>query len=216
MEMYSDIPVMHFESFPLDNFFNRLIKRLFDIVFSTAIIVFLLSWLTPLLAVLIRLDSRGSIFFRQERTGLNNRTFYCYKFRTMRNTKDAHELQATSGDRRITKIGRFLRKTSLDEMPQFWNVLKGEMSVVGPRPHMLSHTEEFSNRIQKYMSRHQIKPGITGLAQVRGYRGETVTQSQLSGRIRLDRFYVENWTFLFDLKIIFDTVRLAWRQKEAV
>jgi putative colanic acid biosynthesis UDP-glucose lipid carrier transferase len=134
----------------------------------------------------------------------------------MRTTEDADKLQATSDDQRITRLGRFLRKTSLDELPQFWNVLKGDMSVVGPRPHMLVHTEEFSQRIQKYMKRHQIKPGITGLAQVRGYRGETQNQSQLSGRIRLDRFYVENWTFLFDIKIIIDTIRMAWRQEQAV
>ena len=216
MEMYSDIPVIHFESFPLDNFFNRFAKRLFDILFSALILIGVLSWLTPILALLIRLDSRGEVFFRQERTGLNNKTFVCYKFRTMRPSDRADELQASTNDRRVTKLGRFLRKTSIDELPQFWNVLIGDMSVVGPRPHMLMHTQEFSNRIQRYMTRHQIKPGITGLAQIRGFRGETQNQSQLSGRVRLDRFYVENWTFLFDIKIIFDTVRLAWRQKEAV
>lgn len=216
MEMYSDIPVIHFESFPLDNFVNRLLKRLFDILFSLIILLGVLSWLTPIIALLIRLDSSGSVFFRQERTGLNSRTFVCYKFRTMRSSVEADTRQATASDTRVTALGRFLRKTSIDELPQFWNVLIGDMSVVGPRPHMLAHTEEFSQRIQKYMTRHQIKPGITGLAQVRGYRGETHTQSQLSGRIRLDRFYVENWTFLFDLKILLDTIRLAWRQKEAV
>lgn len=152
------------------------------------------------------MESSGPVIFKQKRSGKNNKPFVCYKFRTMTVNKDSDLKQATKFDKRITKVGAFLRKTNLDELPQFFNVLKGEMSVVGPRPHMLRHTEEFSKAVDKFMLRHSIKPGITGLAQAKGYRGETNTVAKIKNRVKLDRFYVENWSLLFDLKIIMMTV----------
>ena len=157
---------------PLQVPVNKYLKRLFDIIFSLFIIFFVLSWLTPILAVLIKLESKGPVFFKQSRNGFNYEEFDCYKFRSMRPNQNAHLHQATRGDMRITKIGLFLRKTSIDELPQFFNVLFGDMSVVGPRPHMVSHTNMYAQRIDKFMVRHFVKPGITGLAQVSGFRGE--------------------------------------------
>jgi putative colanic acid biosynthesis UDP-glucose lipid carrier transferase len=204
--LYDYIPVLDFRPQPLDDEFNNVLKRGFDVVFSLFVIIFIMSWLTPLMALLIKLDSKGPAFFKQYRSGRNNEPFVCYKFRTMRVNRDSDKKQATKNDVRITKIGRFLRKSNLDEMPQFFNVLKGQMSVVGPRPHMISHTEEFSQQIDRFMLRHHVKPGITGLAQAKGYRGETNTDTKLKNRIKLDRFYVENWSLMFDVKIIALTV----------
>jgi len=185
---------------------NRIVKRIFDIVFSSLVIVFILSWLFPIIYFLIKMESSGPVFFVQTRSGLNNVPFNCYKFRSMRVNKDSDTVQATKGDSRITKIGAFLRKTSLDELPQFFNVLLGNMSVVGPRPHMLSHTEQYSQLIDQFMVRHFIKPGITGWAQVTGYRGETKLVEEMLGRVEADVWYMENWSFALDLKIIFMTV----------
>lgn len=206
VQLYDFIPVLDFRPIPLDDQFNNFLKRVFDIIFSSLAIVFVISWLFPIIAIFIRMESSGPVIFKQKRSGKNNRPFVCYKFRTMTMNKDSDLKQATKFDKRITKVGAFLRKTNLDELPQFFNVLKGEMSVVGPRPHMLRHTEEFSKAVDKFMLRHSIKPGITGLAQAKGYRGETNTVAKIKNRVKLDRFYVENWSLLFDLKIIMMTV----------
>lgn len=207
LERYDHIPVLNITNIPLDDLKNQLVKRAFDVLFSSFVIIFLFSWLFPLLALLIKLESRGPVFFKQKRTGIKNKTFWCYKFRSMYVNAEANSRQASKGDPRITRMGAFLRKTSLDELPQFINVLLGEMSVVGPRPHMLSHTQEYSKMVEKFMARHFVKPGITGLAQAKGFRGETQSDINLmKGRIRLDRFYVSNWSLLFDVRIIFLTV----------
>jgi putative colanic acid biosynthesis UDP-glucose lipid carrier transferase len=207
LERYDHIPVLNITNIPLDDLKNQVVKRVFDVIFSSLVIIFIFSWLFPLLALLIKLESKGPVFFKQKRTGIKNKTFWCYKFRSMYVNAEANSKQARKGDARITRMGAFIRKTSLDELPQFINVLLGEMSVVGPRPHMLSHTQEYSKMIEKFMARHFVKPGITGLAQAKGFRGETQDDINLmKGRIRLDRFYVSNWSLLFDVRIIYLTV----------
>jgi len=190
---------------PLENIMNRFLKRLFDVVFSLFVLIFILSWLYPLIFILIKLESEGPVIFVQPRSGRDNTPFNCYKFRSMHINGNSHRMQATKGDSRITKVGAFLRKTSLDEMPQFFNVLIGDMSVVGPRPHMLSHTAEYSNLIDHFMVRHFIKPGITGWAQVQGLRGETKLLDDMCARVEADVWYMENWSFPLDLRIIFST-----------
>jgi putative colanic acid biosynthesis UDP-glucose lipid carrier transferase len=205
LQRYDGIPVLNIAAIPLDERTNQVIKRGFDILFSLLVIIFFLSWAMPIIALLIKLDSRGPVLFKQKRTGKHNKEFWCYKFRTMYVNDEADVKQATRNDSRITRVGSFLRKTSLDEFPQFFNVLAGSMSIVGPRPHMLKHTEQYSRLIEKFMARHYIKPGITGLAQAKGYRGETKAEPLMRGRVRLDRFYIENWSFMLDLKIIVAT-----------
>jgi len=205
-EYYDYIPVLSLRDIPLHNTLNSLIKRTFDIVFSIIIIVGILSWLTPLLAIIITLESKGPVFFRQRRNGIDNREFYCYKFRSMTPNDNADNHQASKNDMRITKIGRFIRRTSIDELPQFYNVFFGTMSVVGPRPHMVKHTTEYASKVDKYMLRHFVKPGITGLAQVRGYRGEIENDVDILNRIKFDIFYIENWSLFLDLKIMVQTV----------
>lgn len=185
--------------------FRRFSKRLFDVLFSLFFILFVFSWLYPILAILIKLESKGPVFFIQTRTGRNNTHFKCYKFRSMRVNTDADKIQATRDDRRITRVGAFMRKTSLDELPQFFNVLIGNMSIVGPRPHMLSHTEEYSQLTEKFKARHILRPGITGWAQIRGLRGEVKTAEAMIKRVDADVWYLKNWSFLLDLKIIFLT-----------
>ena len=191
---------------PLDDPFNALVKRVYDLVFSILVLLFVFSWFFPLVAIAIKISSKGPIFFIQQRSGMNNTVFNCYKFRSMKQNLHADVRQATQNDPRITKIGKFLRNTSLDELPQFINVIKGEMSVVGPRPHMVKHTEEYSQLVGNFMNRHAVRPGITGLAQVKGYRGEIDDFSLLQNRIRLDRFYVNNWSLYFDVRILFQTL----------
>lgn len=207
LELHDQIPVLTVSPIPLDNFNNQIVKRIFDFVFALTVTVTILSWLIPIVAIVIKLDSKGPVFFRQKRSGEKNRSFTCLKFRTMIVNKDAHAKQATKDDVRITRIGKFLRKTSLDEFPQFLNVLQGTMSIVGPRPHMLKHTEEYSKLVTRFMARHYVKPGITGLAQSFGYRGEIQSIQDIRNRIKLDRFYIENWSLAFDIKIILLTVR---------
>jgi putative colanic acid biosynthesis UDP-glucose lipid carrier transferase len=213
-EYYDYIPILSLRSIPLQDSVNKFVKRLFDILFSLFIIVFVLSWLTPILAILIRLESRGPVFFKQSRNGFNYQEFDCYKFRSMTPNKEAHLHQVTKGDLRITKIGAFIRKTSIDELPQFFNVLFGDMSVVGPRPHMVSHTNMYAQRIDKFMVRHFVKPGITGLAQVSGFRGEVETDEDIINRVKYDIFYIENWSLLFDLKIMYQTLVNAVKGEE--
>jgi putative colanic acid biosynthesis UDP-glucose lipid carrier transferase len=213
-DYYDYIPIISLRNIPLDEVANKIIKRIFDIVFSLLIIVGILSWLIPILALLIRLESKGSVFFKQKRNGLNYKEFYCYKFRSMRLNEIADLYQVSKNDPRITRVGKFIRKTSIDELPQFFNVLLGDMSVVGPRPHMVSHTEMYARRIDKFMVRHFIKPGITGLAQTKGFRGEVENDKDIIYRVKFDIFYLENWSLLLDIKIIFLTVINAIKGEE--
>jgi len=206
IDFFDDVPVVTLREEPLTDFVNRVMKRLFDLVFSALVIVLILSWLYPMLAILIKLSSKGPVLFKQVRSGVDNMEFICYKFRSMTQSDNADTTQATKGDERITKMGAFLRKSSLDEFPQFINVFMGDMSIVGPRPHMLAHTEEYSALINKYMVRQLVKPGITGAAQVKGYRGETKELEDMEGRVRLDVWYIENWSLSLDINIVFQTV----------
>ncbi|HEY5824901.1 MAG TPA: exopolysaccharide biosynthesis polyprenyl glycosylphosphotransferase [Cyclobacteriaceae bacterium] len=206
LERFDKQPGLDIAVVPLDETRNQLIKRIFDLVFSFLFLVTIMSWLLPIIALIIKLDSKGPVFFIQLRSGKNNKSFNCFKFRTMKVNVDSDNLQATKDDPRITKWGAFLRKTSIDELPQFINVFVGNMSVIGPRPHMLKHTEEYSKLIDKFMGRHYVKPGITGLAQCLGYRGETKDIVDMENRVRMDRYYIENWTFWLDIKIIFLTI----------
>lgn len=192
--------------FPLDNFWLRLQKRIFDIIFSGLVIVFILSWLIPILGLIIKINSKGPIFFVQKRTGLSNRTFNCLKFRTMRLNNERDLIQATKRDVRVTSIGKLMRRSNIDELPQFLNVFVGNMSVVGPRPHMLAHTNFYSKSIVDYKSRHYIKPGITGWAQINSFRGETDKLWKMKKRVEYDLQYIENWSLLKDIKIIITTV----------
>lgn len=206
MEFLESVPLLTIRREPLQAFYNRALKRSFDLVFSSVVLCTIFPILYVLIGFLIKRSSPGPIFFKQKRTGLYGHDFECYKFRTMRVNDQADTMQAVKDDPRKTKIGDFLRRTNLDEFPQFINVFKGDMSVVGPRPHMLKHTEQYSALIDKYMVRHLVKPGVTGWAQVTGYRGETKTLEQMEGRVKRDVWYIENWTFFLDLKIIVITL----------
>ena len=204
-------PIIFLNSIPLDNIELRFFKRIFDIVFSLFILLLFFTWLIPIIALLIKITSKGSIFFVQERWGLNNQKILCYKFRSMKTAMNEYNAignykQATKDDHRITKLGRFLRKSNLDELPQFFNVLKGEMSIVGPRPHPTPLNIESKNKIENYMMRHMVRPGITGWAQVNGFRGETKTLDLMQKRVDYDLWYIENWTFWLDCQIILQTV----------
>lgn len=206
LDYYGYIPIVSLRNIPLDITANKVIKRTFDILFSVIIIVGVLSWLIPILALFIKSESKGPIFFKQKRNGLNYHEFDCFKFRSMTLNEIADVEQVSKNDPRITKIGRFIRKTSIDELPQFFNVFLGDMSVVGPRPHMVSHTEMYAKKVDKFMVRHFIKPGITGLAQTNGYRGEVESEKDIINRVKYDIFYLENWSLLLDIKIVFLTV----------
>lgn len=200
-----DLPVIRAHEDSLSTMENRIKKRIVDLLISGFVIVFILSWMIPLIGLIIKLQSPGPIFFKQPRSGRNNQTFGCYKFRSMVVNKESNKAQASKDDKRITRIGKFLRKTNLDEFPQFINVFLGQMSVIGPRPHMLSHTEHYSKLIQHYMVRHFVKPGITGWAQVNGYRGETKDPALMAKRVEYDLEYINNWSAMLDFKIIFMT-----------
>lgn len=210
LQTIGPVPVMTLRRSPLSFASNRWLKRTFDIVFSSVVLLFSPIIFIPV-AIGIKMSSPGPVFFRQERTGYKGNTFYCYKFRTMRVNKDADKAQATANDPRKTRFGDFLRRSSIDELPQFINVWLGDMSVVGPRPHMLKHTEDYTRLIDKYMVRHVIKPGITGWAQVNGYRGITDQLWKMERRVECDVWYIENWTFTLDLKIVFRTVFNAFK-----
>ena len=210
---YGYLPILSMRSIPTDEPINLFIKRSFDIFFSLLVIIGILSWLTPLIGFLIKIESKGPIFFKQKRNGLDYKEFYCYKFRSMRPNLRAIPVYIL-GDPRVTKIGKFIRKTSIDELPQFINVLKGDMSVVGPRPHMVSHTHMYAEKIDKFMVRHFIKPGITGLAQVSGFRGEVEDNKFIINRVKYDIYYLENWSILMDLRIIFKTIFNAFTGEE--
>lgn len=207
-DYYNYLPVLSLPEVSLNDDFNKFLKRGFDVVFSLFVIVFIMSWLSIILFVLIKLESKGPLFYKHKRNGINYKEFYCYKYRSLTTTEEKKGTYVTPSDERLTKIGSFLRKTSIDELPQFFNVLRGEMSVVGPRPHMPSYTYAYSKIIDKYsfMYRHNVKPGITGLAQIRGYRGEIKSDTDIINRIKYDNFYIENWSLLLDIKIIFQTI----------
>ncbi|MFV0162250.1 exopolysaccharide biosynthesis polyprenyl glycosylphosphotransferase [Empedobacter falsenii] len=214
VDYFDTMPIFSIRRHSLDYYSNQIVKSLFDIIFSSLVCVFILSWLFPIIALLIKLDSKGAIIFKQKRRGLNGKDFNCYKFRTMRND-GTNSIKATVvNDNRITKIGNFLRKTSLDELPQFINVLKGDMSIVGPRPHMISQDIYYSEIIRKYNLRNYVKPGITGLSQVKGYRGAIDCDKDMEDRIRTDIFYVRNWSILLDIQIIYQTVVLVFKGDE--
>ena len=216
LELIGNVPVLDIRQEPLAQPENRLAKRLFDIVFSLLFLCTIFPIIFIIIGLAIKITSPGPIFFKQKRSGEEGKEFWCYKFRSMRVNKDSDKVQATQNDPRKTRLGNFIRKTSIDELPQFINVLLGDMSVVGPRPHMLKHTEEYSKLIDKYMVRHLVKPGITGWAQVTGFRGETKELWQMEGRVERDIWYLEHWTFMLDLYIIYKTVKNAVRgEKEA-
>ena len=215
-DTYGLSTVQSLREMPLSNDLNTILKRTFDVVFSLFVIVFLLSWITPIIALIIKIESRGPVFFKQTRNGIKFREFTCYKFRSMIENNDADIQQATKNDKRVTKIGKILRKTSLDELPQFFNVLIGNMSVVGPRPHMIKENERYSKSVDKFMVRHFVKPGITGLAQVKGFRGEVETDEDIINRVKYDIYYLENWSLILDLNIVFlTTINFLTGQKKA-
>jgi len=201
-----DIPVIEINELPLDKLYNRVLKRIFDIVISSFVIVFILSWLIPLFGLIIKLQSKGPILFTQSRNGENGIPFKCFKFRSMIINKQSDKVFADHNDKRLTKFGRFIRITALDELPQFINVFTGDMSIIGPRPHPILLNKEYERKIEKFNKRHQFKPGITGLAQINGYRGKIKTHSDMNSRVKLDRYYFKNWSFYFDIKIFFSTL----------
>ena len=215
-EMLGNVPVLSIRREPLELLENRIVKRTFDIVCSTLFLCTIFPFIYIIVGVAIKMSSPGPIFFKQKRSGEDGKEFWCYKFRSMRVNAQCDTLQATEHDPRKTRIGEIIRKTSIDELPQFINVFKGDMSIVGPRPHMLKHTQEYSSLINKFMVRHFVKPGITGWAQVTGYRGETKELWQMEGRVMRDIWYIEHWTFLLDLYIMYKTVYNAIHgEKEA-
>lgn len=206
VEFLDDIPVLTLRYEPLRHPSARLAKRIFDIAFSLTFLIFFFWWILIIVTIITKITMPGPIFFIQKRNGIKGKEFNCIKFRSMKVNSNADKLQATLNDPRKTRWGDILRKTNIDEMPQFINVLLGDMSVVGPRPHMLLHTEEYCGQIDKYMVRHYAKPGITGWAQVTGNRGETKYLWQMEERIRKDIWYVENWNFMLDIRIIIMTI----------
>ena len=205
-ELIDDIEVYTTYENPLGNPVNKVIKRLFDVVVSSLALLLMLPFL-PIIALIIKCQSPGPIIFKQLRTGIDGHKFMMYKFRSMHVNSDADKVQATKDDPRKYAFGNFMRKTNIDELPQFWNVLKGDMSIVGPRPHMLAHTEMYSQLIGKYMVRHFMKPGVTGWAQVTGFRGETSELWQMEGRVKRDIWYMEHWSIWLDFRIIWLTIK---------
>jgi len=215
VEYYDDtLMILGVKKLPFEFLENNAIKRGFDIIFSLFVCVFVLSWLYPILWIIIKLESKGPAIFTQEREGLNGESFTCYKFRSMRLNKMSDKVHASKNDPRVTKTGSFMRKTSIDELPQFMNVLKGDMSVVGPRPHVEALSLEYQAEVDDYLKRHAMKPGITGLAQVTGYRGEVLKRNDIKNRVRMDIFYIENWSFLLDIKIIIMTLLNVFKGEE--
>lgn len=208
-ELLDDLEVFTTYENPLENPWNKFLKRTFDIVFS---IIFLIptALIFPFVWLIMKIQSPGPLLFKQARTGIDGKTFNCYKFRSMHVNADADKLQATKDDPRKYPFGNFMRKANIDELPQFINVLKGDMSIVGPRPHMLAHTEQYSELIEKYMVRHFVKPGVTGWAQVTGFRGETKELWQMEGRVKRDIWYIEHWSIWLDIRIIWMTLKTVF------
>ena len=215
IEFYDDtLVVLNVKKLPFEFSENYIIKRTFDIIFSIIVCLFILTWLVPILWILVKIESKGPLIFSQKREGLDGINFVCYKFRSMKLNTQSDKVHAVENDIRVTRIGSFIRKTSIDELPQFLNVIKGDMSVVGPRPHLPSLSSEYQKDVDDYFKRHAVKPGITGLAQVSGYRGEIKKRSDIKNRVRLDIFYIENWSFLLDVKIILMTVFNVFKGEE--
>ena len=212
-ELMDDIEVYTTYEIPLQNMGNRILKRTFDIVFS---LFFLIptALMFPFIWLIIKIQSPGPIFFKQARTGIDGKTFMMLKFRSMHVNADADKVQATKDDPRKYPFGNFMRKSNIDELPQFLNVLRGDMSFVGPRPHMLAHTEQYSALISKYMVRHFVKPGLTGWAQVTGFRGETKELWQMEGRVKRDIWYMEHWSIWLDIRIIWMTFKTIFVHDE--
>lgn len=208
-------PILSPAKFPLDNYANDFLKRIVDVIISLAFLAFIGIWLFPIIAIIIKLESKGNVFFKQERYGFHDEIFHCYKFRTMIENDECTSKTTTKNDIRITKIGKFLRRTSIDEMPQFINVLRGEMSIVGPRPHMILVDDYYKPRIGKYSMRSLVRPGITGLAQVNGLRGDNGNMDlEMKKRILADAYYVKNWSIMLDLVIIFRTIYILLKGDE--
>ena len=208
---FGNFPVISVRELPLDEIQNKLFKKAFDIVITVLAFMLLFWWLWPIIAILIKLNSKGPIFFKQERWGLDNKPIMCYKFRSMSSAsidfdENGKFKQASKNDTRITSFGKFLRRSNLDELPQFYNVLKGEMSIIGPRPHAVPHNIELKKDISKYLQRHLVKPGISGWAQISGYRGEAKTTELMQKRVEYDIWYIENWSLWLDIQICFYTV----------
>ncbi len=206
MDFYHNIPVLIHREEPLEYVHNRILKRVFDVIFSLLIILLIFPWLFPILVIGVKLSGKGPVFFKQSRSGVEDDSFTIFKFRSMKLNDRSDLDQAVEEDDRKTWFGKLIRQLSLDELPQFFNVLKGDMSICGPRPHMLAHTDEYKKVIEKYMVRHFAKPGITGLAQINGYRGEVKNKEDIEGRVRNDVYYIENWSLLLDLKIVLVTL----------
>ncbi|AFK05408.1 Undecaprenyl-phosphate glucose phosphotransferase [Emticicia oligotrophica DSM 17448] len=211
MDLFGNLPVITVREEPLEEFHWYALKTIFDVLVTSLIFIFVFSWLFPIIAIAIKLDSRGPVFFLQDRWGKDGKVFKCIKFRTMvhnASTKknDGRFFQTVKNDKRITRVGAFLRKTNLDELPQFLNVFLGDMSVIGPRPHAVQHSIESKEQIENYLVRHLVKPGITGWAQVNGYRGETSNLFMMEKRVELDIWYIENWSFWLDVKVFIMTV----------
>lgn len=209
-ELLDDMEIFTTYENPLMNPVNKVVKRVFDIVVSSLILLLIVLPMMPFLWLIVKIQSPGPLFFKQLRTGLDGKEFYCYKFRSMHVNADADKLQATEDDPRKYPFGNFMRKANIDELPQFWNVLRGDMSIVGPRPHMLAHTEQYSQLIEKYMVRHFVKPGVTGWAQVTGFRGETKELWQMEGRVKRDIWYMEHWSIWLDIRIIWMTFKTVF------
>ena len=213
-DFYKDQPIIHLRKEPLENILNKLQKRNFDLIFSFVIIILIYPWLFPIVIFLQRITSKGPVFFIQKRSGQDNLVFNCLKFRTMYINNDSEIKGTLKNDERITPFGKILRKTRIDELPQFMNVFIGQMSVVGPRPHMLKHTEEYSKLIDEFLVRQFVKPGITGWAQTTGYIDETRKLQEMKDKVKKDVWYIENWTFFLDLKIIGLTIINIFRKDE--
>jgi putative colanic acid biosynthesis UDP-glucose lipid carrier transferase len=211
---YENTAVLMFRTEPLEFPVNRLLKKAFDICFSSLVILFVFPWLFPIIMLIIKIESPGPVFFKQVREGRDKRSFKCLKFRSMYLNDFAHNKITERGDSRVTKFGAFIRKTSIDELPQFFNVFWGDMSVVGPRPHMMNVVKEYSDLINNYVVRQYAKPGITGWAQVNGFRGETKILSDMENRVEYDIWYIENWSFLLDMKIIVKTIINIFKGEE--
>lgn len=213
-DFYIEQPIIHLRKEPLENVLNKLQKRIFDLIFSILVIVLIYPWLFPIVFFIQKITSKGPVFFIQKRTGQDNKKFGCIKFRTMYINKDSELKGTLKNDPRITPFGKFLRKTRIDELPQFINVFRGQMSVVGPRPHMLKHTEEYSQLIDEFLVRQFVKPGITGWAQTTGYIDETKKLQEMKDKVKKDVWYIENWTIFLDLKIIALTILNIFRRDE--
>ncbi|GAA0714369.1 undecaprenyl-phosphate glucose phosphotransferase [Aquimarina litoralis] len=213
LNYYDLVPIISLREIPLDDPVKSWAKRLFDFVLALIVMIGILSWLIPIIAIIIKLESKGPVFFKQNRPGIKEKGFFCYKFRSM-HLNSVSENSATRNDPRTTRVGKFIRRTSIDELPQFINVLFGDMSVVGPRPHLWKQNELYGTTISKYMVRHLVKPGITGLAQVKGYRGGIETKEDIVNRTKYDIFYIENWSILLDIYIIVQTIINVFRGEE--